>query len=529
SLDDDVFHLIYQLTSEWEAVDKCLPHIMDTQQMQNKRKITRSESFICSFIINARQLADSLNIPLIESGMLYDQILFTGCESSADENKPIEKINLNKEDTCIISTTSTISSMHDRSQSPTTLSQNSQGKGQMLFIVKQIKSFSKSSNNNEEAIYCTKTRDKGIIETFQKLGFRFADPRLIAPIMAQNVGIPVRQMQNHLEKMYQYSISGSIPYLETDGVYAGLFVTRNEKYYADGSFIRNGLEILVMENHRHQIPVSKLPTIKTIGEIEMNYIKLKEGIHLDEFISQLRTSFLGAVSNFDSTRSKNNLKFNKRLSKQNAIDYSKDNIDSLNLTSQQNDVLDGFKYELAQSLHRLIHIVSEEQLYSNAKLVPKIFDIPITSSSTTKDKQKFAKLIIFYLILSPNVKPKLSRGEVCFLPFGMFEVYQNILYYNSKIFGKFMQTQNNTNNNRISNDEEGIEMTVIENNDIDIEKKDTWTFKNLISLLQSKPKDVRQFIRNTDEKRWYHTIIEDNYVNDTEINVHIEVKSQYEI
>ncbi|CAG8648723.1 19614_t:CDS:2, partial [Racocetra persica] len=574
SLEDEIFHSIYQLSNEWETVNQCLPH-SDEIKVQNKRKPSRSTMFIESFMLNARQLSDSLNIPLAESGVLYDQILFTGYESSSTEKHlALEKINLNN-DVHTTSTSSTFSSLCDYSQQQTLTSQ--QYKGQILFIVKQIKPFDKYSNNNTEFACRNKNRDKGIIENFQKLGFRFANPRLIAPIMAQKVGISVRQMQNYLEKMFQYSNSGLKPFLEADSVYAGLFVTRNEKSYGDRDLdsIGNGLEILVMENCRHQIPVSKLPTIKTLGKIEMDHIKSKEGIHLSDLILQLRTSFLGAISNLDLKRaSRNHLKSNKSNFRQNSIDHLKDDVDSLNLTTQQNEMLEGFRYELMQSLHRLTHIVSEEQLYSNAKLVPKIFDIlipttssdsiisqssdpniiylnessdpdiiPLTEITTSPSKQKFAKLIIFYLTLPINVKPKLSRGEVCFLPFGMFEAYQNVLYYDSKKFGKCMQdpdenqnkgkkekrTINNddTSDNKILSDDERIENKKIE---IVVENKPThedfWTYKNLLSLLQSRlTKDIRQndHTRHIDEKRWYHSIIEENYNNDAEINYDIEM------
>lgn len=531
SLDDDVFHSIYQLTNEWDAVNQWLPHVQEAQKMQNKRKISRSTIFIESFMMNARQLADSLNIPLIDSGVLYDQILFTGSEPSAEKQQPLDKINLNNEDLHTISTSSTYSSMYDQ---PQTLQK--EGKGQILFIVKQVK----SSEYN-------KFKDKWIIDNFLKLGFRFADPRLIAPIMAQKVGVPVRQMQSYLERMFQYSNSGIKPFLEADSVYAGLFITRNEKYYGDVNSTKNDLEILVMENCRHQIPVSKLPTIKTIGQVEMAHIKSKEGIHLAELILQLRTSFLGATTNLDLKRSsKQYIKSNKTGNSDNL----KDDINSLYLTTQQNDALEGFRYELMQALHRLIHIVNEEQLYSNAKLVPKIFDVPIPNIVSQKDNdttnnQKFAKLIIFDVSLPANVKPKLSRGEVCFLPFSMFEVYQNILFYNSKRSYKFMQEPdvnqntkgkrivNNVNNNKTLNNCEEIEMDVIENNNhIEIVAENN-PIQNLMNLLHLKlSKDIRQndSIRNIDEKRWYQVILE-NYTNDeiNKIEIKINVNHQIEI
>ncbi|CAG8756175.1 16307_t:CDS:2, partial [Dentiscutata erythropus] len=312
------------------------------------------------------------------------------------------------------------------------------------------------------------------------------------------------------------------PYLEADSVYAGLFITRNEKLYNDVSSAKNELEVLVMENFRHQIPVSKFPTVKTIGQIEMAHIKSKEGISLGELILQLRTSFLGAITSVDLKRnSRNYAKPNKvSSSKHQSSDHE---IDSLNLTTQQNDVLEGFRYELMQSLHRLTHVVSEEQLYSDARLVPRVFDIPIPDiisqkdTDTTKNQknQKFAKLIIFHLSLPANIKPKLSRGEVCFLPFGMFEVYQNILHYKSKNYScKFMQEPNerqntkgkkiinNVNDSKVLNNCEEIEMDVIENNDnieIVVGNKPIQNLKNLLQLRLSK--DVRSNDRSIDEKR----------------------------
>ncbi|CAG8816273.1 25644_t:CDS:2, partial [Dentiscutata erythropus] len=179
SLEDDVFHSIYQLTNEWETVNQWLPHVEEAQKMQNKRKVSRSTIFIESFMINARQLADSLNIPLVESGILYDQILFTGYESSSTEKQQaLGKINLDNED-----------SMYDYTQPQTLLSQQKEESGQILFVVKQIKSHEGINSDSSNTInIINRNKCKGIIENFQKLGFRFADPRLIAPIMAQKVG-----------------------------------------------------------------------------------------------------------------------------------------------------------------------------------------------------------------------------------------------------------------------------------------------------------------------------------------------------
>ncbi|CAG8574505.1 15978_t:CDS:2 [Acaulospora morrowiae] len=680
-----VFQWIYRLTYDWGSIKKWLPYIEAHMKKNPKSRIgagnylsdTYAVQFIEMFIHSAKLLAESLNTPLDEAGILFDHVLVTGSyseqtydsrkkrntkfgnkmehelgkntriNSNADESN--ESIDI-KEDVYQIS--------NDNNQSTPLPSKF--GKGQMIFLVKQINSGTSNPNsrfdrtpiqiqNRVESTSSSSSHHPNFkeIEKYKKLGCEFVSPQSIAPTMAEQIGITSAQMKIYFEKMFHYSKNGLSRIMEENCVYTGLFVTRNENRDngvtskgggGDNKFRSSGFssfssadntrisvlsrkgdrilpeeeQIMVMDHFRHQIPISKLPSVKNIGNIEKEYIKRKSGITVTEFMQQLGHSFFGTATKIDDddlmenqrkkntreTRHENKgkrllsrISINKiiqspsrkrsvpdELHSDNSLPSSPSSLETpyeadeqelpnyddniLPVDDYASDSLYEFRHGLDQSLHRLTNIINEDQLYTDARLVPIIFEVPINSGDvnlvsdeisqnvsapsstiissislvgstssivpspltlalpTSHRTKKSAKLIIFHLKLPQDVKPKLTRGEVCFIPFGMFEIYQNVLYYNNEQemknwrrtvdneIGKIVRKKESTmkrgrvfmHRSRKTEDENVIEMMTMGGN-------------RLVTVNEEHSDNESADVKVHEEKRWYHVIIEGSYNN----------------
>nr|CAG8589006.1 4652_t:CDS:10 [Entrophospora candida] len=387
-----VFQWIYRVSHDWKSIENWLPYI-ERHLLSKKKPVSRrvpySILFREMFALSAKQLYDSLSIPLSESGTLYDHILNTGhlkkqptdCSSSVITSTSGKQDNISSNIIKIVNDSKNyLKSMfiknnniiinniklQERRNDDDTKKQNNFGKDvPPLCISPSTPSFPSSSSSSTE-------------EHFHKLGYRFTDPRLIARLMSEQI--------------------------QPDRIYTGLFVLEKTP---------QGSQVLVMENSRHQIPMAKLSNIcNSLNKFELDYLKRKNGMRLTDMLSQLGQTFFGGSYSPTLTPSDNSDNHSLR----NSI-YSNN---SVNANPKRLD-LDSLRYDLAQSLHQLIHLINEENLYSNAILHPEVFTIPISTPSSSS-----------------------KAGEVKFIPYSLFKNYQEILYYNSPV--EMQNWKNQVNN-----------------------------------------------------------------------------------
>ncbi|CAJ0901879.1 11280_t:CDS:2, partial [Entrophospora sp. SA101] len=388
-----VFQWIYRVSHDWKSIENWLPYI-ERHLLSKKKPISRripySVLFREMFALSAKQLYDSLSIPLSESGTLYDHILNTGhlknqptdCSSSIITSTSGKQDNIGSNIIKIVNNSKNyLKSMfiknnniiinniklQERRNDDDTKKKNDFGKGQIggdnsknggddidvppLCISPSAPSFPSSSSTEEH---------------FHKLGYRFTDPRLIARLMSEQIQVRPGEMLCFLEKMFVYSDSGLNCLLEPDRIYTGLFVLQKTP---------QGSQVLVMENSRHQIPMAKLSNIcNSLNKFELDYLKRKNGMRLTDMLSQLGQTFFGGAYSPTLVPSDNSDNHSLR----NSI-YSNN---SVNTNPKRLD-LDSLRYDLAQSLHQLIHLINEENLYSNAILYPEVFTIPISTPSSS--------------------------------------------------------------------------------------------------------------------------------------------------
>ncbi|CAJ0834391.1 923_t:CDS:2 [Entrophospora sp. SA101] len=442
------------------------------------RRIPYSVLFREMFALSAKQLYDSLSIPLSESGTLYDHILNTGhlknqptdCSSSIITSTSGKQDNIGSNIIKIVNNSKNyLKSMFIKNNN---------------IIINNIKlqerrndDDTKKKNDFDVPPLCISPSapsfpsSSSTEEHFHKLGYRFTDPRLIARLMSEQIQVRPGEMLCFLEKMFVYSDSGLNCLLEPDRIYTGLFVLQKTP---------QGSQVLVMENSRHQIPMAKLSNIcNSLNKFELDYLKRKNGMRLTDMLSQLGQTFFGGAYSPTLVPSDNSDNHSLR----NSI-YSNN---SVNTNPKRLD-LDSLRYDLAQSLHQLIHLINEENLYSNAILYPEVFTIPISTPSSSS-----------------------KAGEVKFIPYSLFKNYQEILYYNSPVE---MQNWKNQVNNEFG--ELLIKLENSRSNDNSrrnskIDSSNKFDFNN-IEMLVEESKTVEEITDNelgADDDR----INKENYLN----------------
>ncbi|KAG9293261.1 hypothetical protein G9A89_010632 [Geosiphon pyriformis] len=413
SLDDEftVYHPIFQwlfrLTHEWESLKQWLPSIekhLDSfdnpESFTATFKVPYTTLFREMFIVNAKKLAESLGIPLEESGVLFDNILNTGHMENGSSLSSISS-NIRQSDETGLYPVRNRHMYNDEFL----------GKGQMLFLVQKIKD------------------DSDAAEQFQRLGYRFVEPQLVAPLMAANIRVSCDLMLDYLQSMRTYVNDGMKPLLQSGCVYAGLLVLQPKV---------EGLQVLVLRDSRHQIPIAQLPSFSSLNKAEQQLISRKSGTTLLELGSRLSRKILK-----ENKRSKTPLEsyrsrptsWTSMSSGLNSINdaFSTDTLkksDIQDMASLQPSISD-FNGELLQALNKLIAQVGDQHFYAKSILFPKVVEITIPESETNGRSKKPAQLILFTSVLSHDQLPKILAGNVCLIPYRLLRTYQDVVYQDS--------------------------------------------------------------------------------------------------
>ncbi len=199
------------------------------------------------FCVAASDLADQLNQPLEDAGVLFDEILSTGQTSVKAKARR-----------------STISDPTDAEQGQAEV--NDFGRGQLLFLTRRV--------NRREA------------ESFQGAGFRFTSITNVVDILARNMQIKSDDLHIQLNKMWHYSSPTKI--LEP-GVHMACFAVRAN--------VRGSFDVLVQKDARNQLPTMKIPLL-SLDSWQLDYLSLLDGMSvsacLKSFKSKLTLPNLGA-------------------------------------------------------------------------------------------------------------------------------------------------------------------------------------------------------------------------------------------
>lgn len=158
------------------------------------------------FCIAAGDLAEDINQPLENMGVLFDEIINTG------QVKPKAQ-SMSSRHTSVTS---------DPEHGP------AYSRGQVLFLVNKV--------NRRES------------EHLQAAGFRFASTHNVAPILAQSMGVDREDITHHIDVMREFA-------RETHILEPGIHLA----YFALRAAVSGGFDILARRDARNQLPAMQLP------------------------------------------------------------------------------------------------------------------------------------------------------------------------------------------------------------------------------------------------------------------------------
>ncbi|KAH9205173.1 hypothetical protein DL95DRAFT_430095 [Leptodontidium sp. 2 PMI_412] len=226
-----VFQWIFRSTRNWSSISSLLPgmrnHLYHASAQRGSRPASKAEVNPSSdeaentddysiifrelFCMAAADLAEQLNEPLENVGILFDEILGTGHKTSklkARLNSPENTMDLESDGM----TTSTL------------------GRGQLLFLVRRA--------NRREA------------EHLAASGYRFAEIQNVAHIIARS----------RLASMHDYSSETNV---QKPSVHLACFAIR--------ASVRGGFDVLIRKDARNQLPTMQLP-IDSLNSGQVAYL-----------------------------------------------------------------------------------------------------------------------------------------------------------------------------------------------------------------------------------------------------------------
>ncbi|KAG4436402.1 hypothetical protein IFR05_008125 [Cadophora sp. M221] len=249
SLDDTfavshpVFQWIFRTTRSWSNIHSLLPgmrsHLYNASTQRASRASLKAEVDLGSgdgespddssiilrelFCVAAADLAEQLNEPLENVGILFDQVLGTGQTKTSSKSKVLGKSR---------------GSFND-------LESDGTGRGQLLFLVRRA--------NKREA------------ERFAAAGYRFAEVQNVAHIITRNMQINCNDLQGRLTNMHEYSSDTNVL---TPGVHLACFAIR--------ASLRGGFDVLTRKDARNQLPTMQLP-IDKLDNWQIGYLAQLDG------------------------------------------------------------------------------------------------------------------------------------------------------------------------------------------------------------------------------------------------------------
>ncbi|CCF48572.1 hypothetical protein NDA10_006039 [Ustilago hordei] len=189
------------------------------------------------FIDAAYHLAHELDIPFEEIGVLYDHVLPTGTRSEGNSSNPNNLIP----DKFTPSRQFADDESSINGPVPSIFGEgNDQEEGAMLFLVRELPNSAAST------------------ERFRQMGYRMTETRFLAGVLADRVAVQKDEMEPLLDSLKVYAKRGTRPVVQPGGVYCGLFGVRAS------TSKEGGLDVLVYNFARHQIPAYRLPDVQCI-------------------------------------------------------------------------------------------------------------------------------------------------------------------------------------------------------------------------------------------------------------------------
>jgi hypothetical protein len=242
------FQWLYQLSFNWNVITPFVPRILRDIAGRSKksqppppptsdRSMHRADweqlLFRSRFVEACVLLAHQLDISVESLGVMFDRVLTTGLHEQDKSDKLDEKKGDDE------------SSIHG-----ITLHLNS-SEGVMLFIVRTIGDGTPAAHDLPGNDKLVPSNDN--VDSYLARGYRLAETRFFSKTLADNMGVSKPEMDVFLSACKTYAKRGTRPVVQAGGAYLGLFGVRPA---SDG-----GLDVLVYNFARHQIPAYRLPDV----------------------------------------------------------------------------------------------------------------------------------------------------------------------------------------------------------------------------------------------------------------------------
>ncbi|PWN46283.1 hypothetical protein IE81DRAFT_2818 [Ceraceosorus guamensis] len=231
---------------------------LDVDQERNRGPPALAD-FRDSVIDAASQIARELEIPFEQVGVLYDSVLSTGTRKAAAQQAADKRQlgpynterNPRADDESSIVAPSIFGDGEDEQE------------GVTLFLVRELPT-SSSAAGVESA------------ERYRQRGFRVTETRFLAGVLADRFAVLKPDMETLLDSLKVFAKRGTRPVVQPGGVYAGLFGVR------PSTSRQGGLDVLVYNFARHQIPAYRLPEVACVTPEMREFLRDLDQLTLDE-------------------------------------------------------------------------------------------------------------------------------------------------------------------------------------------------------------------------------------------------------
>jgi hypothetical protein len=190
------------------------------------------------FCIAASDLAEQLDMPLEDIGILYDEVFSTG-QNARVKQKDSE---------------TTLSKSTDIERDGVEM--HPLGRGQLLFLTKRI--------------------DRREAEHLQNAGFRFAGVQMVGDILSRSMQINCENLTQRLLTMRDYANESNI--LEP-GVHLACFAIR--------ASMRGGFDVLVRKDTRNQLPTMQMH-LERLDGAQQEYLQFLDGMSVSQCLKSLK-------------------------------------------------------------------------------------------------------------------------------------------------------------------------------------------------------------------------------------------------
>ncbi|WWD19086.1 hypothetical protein CI109_103544 [Kwoniella shandongensis] len=374
------FQWLYQLSFNWALVTPFVPRVLKSVVDRQRGKVQQASPmerglpnsawetllFRSRFVEASVLLAQQLDLSVESLGAMFDRVLTTGTRQAEAQDKSEKKAEEGK----VGMKGDDESSIHGI----TLRMHNSEGV--MLFLVREIGDGHPAAWDNPTADK-NQLRSADTVDNYTSRGYRMAETRFFSKAMADHFGVSKQEMDVFLSACKTYAKRGTRPVVQSGGAYLGLFGVR-----PTGTQL-GGLDVLVYNFARHQIPAYRLPDV---GYPLSGSMKT--------WIRELANASMGEV-----------------LRRCNEAVEKAENSDDGSIRSHEDETLYDFQAAIAVAIEALTTALRcWPTLLDIAKLSPEILEIP---ASDNDDKMPAQMVVLEVVLPAPDARltPVQSRAS----------------------------------------------------------------------------------------------------------------------